>query len=151
MKRFVFWLLFSVAVVVQLFPPERKTPVTPAALALDSLYRVPADVANLLKRACYDCHSHHTHYPWYVHVQPIGWWLAHHVSEGREALNFSVLGSYSSADIPIVFREIADETRMHLMPLPSYKLAHPEARLTDSEVERLVSWARQMSSEIQSP
>src|SRR5512140_1474651 len=47
------------------------------------------DVKVVLKRACYDCHSNETTWPWYSHVAPASWLLHYDVTEGRAALNFS--------------------------------------------------------------
>jgi hypothetical protein len=49
----------------------------------------PGDVATILRRACYDCHSNETVWPWYAHVAPVSWLLHRDVVEGRRHLNFS--------------------------------------------------------------
>ncbi len=61
---------------------------------IGSRVAVPADVHRLLVDACYNCHSDHTTYPWYAEVEPVGWWLARHVNEGRAHLNFSRFAAY---------------------------------------------------------
>ena len=55
----------------------------------------PGNVQPILARACYDCHSDNTAYPWYNRIQPVAWWLANHVKEGKGELNFSQFGTYS--------------------------------------------------------
>lgn len=86
----------------------------------------------LAERACFDCHSNQTRWPWYSHVAPISWLVQNHVDEGRRVLNFSEwnLGR-SEAD------EAAEVVREGEMPPRSYVLLHPEARLTDAEREQL--------------
>lgn len=102
---------------------------------------VPAEVEAILKRACYDCHSNATTYPWYANVQPLGWWLEWHVRDGKKHLNFSEFASYTARRATRKLEEVAEEVREHNMPLPSYLLTHPEARLSDADVKLLSDWA----------
>ncbi len=86
----------------------------------------------LAQRACFDCHSNQTRWPWYSHVAPASWLVQSHVDEGRETLNFSEWNRPSDeAD------EAAETVREGEMPPRSYLLLHPEARLTDAEREQL--------------
>jgi hypothetical protein len=86
----------------------------------------------LAERACFDCHSNQTHWPWYSHVAPMSWLVQNHVDEGRSELNFSEWNrGNSEAD------EAAKTVREGEMPPRSYLLLHPAARLTDAEREQL--------------
>lgn len=111
-------------------------------------HAVPSEVQALLHRACYDCHSNRTYYPWYAEVQPVGWWLAKHVNDGKEHLNFSEFGTYTVKRSVSKLEQIADEVSQKAMPLPSYRWGHPEARLTDAEVKMLTDWADNLRDEI---
>jgi len=102
---------------------------------------VPAEVEAILQRACYDCHSNHTNYPWYANVQPVGWWLEWHVRDGKKHLNFSEFATYATRRATHKLEETAEEVRQHGMPLNSYLWMHPEARLTDAETKTLADWA----------
>jgi len=82
----------------------------------------------LAKRACFDCHSNETVWPWYAHVAPMKWLVVHDVEEGRAVINFS---DWHSGDMS--GREAAREISSSRMPLPQYFMMHPEARLTDAE------------------
>lgn len=84
----------------------------------------------LAVRACFDCHSNQTQWPWYSNVAPMSWLVQSHVEEGRRELNFSVW-SQGEGD------EAAEAVRDGEMPPRSYTLLHPEARLTDAEREQL--------------
>jgi len=86
----------------------------------------------LVRRACFDCHSNQVTYPWYAQVAPVRWWLWHHVSEGREHLNFS------QPDSDLDVEDLVEAIRENEMPTPDYKLMHPRARLTASEKDSLV-------------
>jgi hypothetical protein len=112
---------------------------------------VPADVLRVLRRACYDCHSNHTHYPWYAAVQPVGWWLDWHVTEGKQHMNFSEFGGYPTKRARNKLDEIIDEVEQHTMPLRSYVWVHREARLTPEEIKLLTGWADSLRDEIAPP
>lgn len=86
----------------------------------------------LAVRACYDCHSNETVWPWYSNVAPASWRLISHTNEGREHLNFSEWNRpQEGAD------EAAESVLDASMPLRAYLFAHPEARLSDQEKAQL--------------
>jgi len=80
------------------------------------------------ERACADCHSHATRWPWYSHVAPVSWLIQKDVDHGRSEFNVSTYG----AD-PEVGKDAAEEVEKGKMPLPKYLRLHPEAKLTDEE------------------
>ncbi len=118
---------------IQFIPAKRTNP----AVIYD--FDGPAEVKAILKRSCYDCHSYETDWPWYSHVAPMSWMVAHHVNDGRKHLNFSdweMLGKMSWMRTEI-YKEVAEGE----MPLKSYLWLHPGARLTPEERAILQGWA----------
>ncbi|HSD89639.1 MAG TPA: heme-binding domain-containing protein [Kofleriaceae bacterium] len=92
---------------------------------------------DLAKRACFDCHSNETAWPWYSHVAPISWLVQHDVDEGRDVLNFSDWSrSYEEAG------EAAGTVLDNEMPPASYTILHPEARLSVNEKRQLADGLR---------
>lgn len=86
----------------------------------------------LAKRACFDCHSNETQWPWYAWIAPVSWLVQYDVNEGREHLNFSEFDKRQrNAD------ESADQVRSGEMPPWQYLPLHPAARLSDVEREEL--------------
>jgi hypothetical protein len=87
----------------------------------------------LAKRACFDCHSNETVWPWYSNVAPISWLVAHDTYEARDNLNFS---DYQSGDVDLdrLARQINDGS----MPPAQYTLIHSGARLADAERQQLL-------------
>jgi len=85
----------------------------------------------IAKRACFDCHSNETAWPWYSNIAPVSWLVYHDVVSGREHLNFSERGDQASAN------EIRRVLESREMPPANYLLLHPEAHLTDQEVQIL--------------
>lgn len=107
---------------------------------ISKVVEIPSNIHLMLKSACYDCHSNQTTYPWYSEIMPFGWWINHHVEEGKAELNFSEFGAYSTKRKDHKLEEIGEEIVEGEMPLGSYKLAHKEAELTTSQVEELQKW-----------
>jgi Haem-binding domain len=107
-------------------------------------YEVPADVDHLLSVACNDCHSNTTRYPWYANVQPVAYWLAHHVKEGTQHLNFSTFAKRKVAVQNHKFEEIIEYVESGEMPLASYTYLglHKEAKLTGEQRQTIVRWAK---------
>jgi hypothetical protein len=88
----------------------------------------------LVVRACFDCHSNQTRWPWYSNVAPISWLVQADVDEGRHVLNFSEWQRpYEEAE------ESGETVRDREMPPRSYLLVHPEARLSERERQQLAS------------
>ena len=86
----------------------------------------------LAQRACFDCHSNQTSWPWYSWLAPASWLVQYDVVEGRRKLNFSEWDRpQKEAD------EAADEVREGAMPLAPYVVLHPHARLTAAEQAEL--------------
>lgn len=104
-------------------------------------YAVSPRVAGILKTSCYDCHSSHTHYPWYADIQPVGWLLANHIREGKAELNFSEFGTYSERRQLSKLKAIKNSVAKGSMPLRSYTLLHREAVLSPESKALLVNWA----------
>jgi len=122
--------LVGLLVVIQVVPYGRAhdNPSVVAEPAWDS----PA-TRDLAVRACYDCHSNETVWPWYSHVAPVSWLVARDVAEGREKLNFSQWGSAEEAD------DVVETIQEGEMPPVYFELMHASARLTDAETRQLIA------------
>ena len=123
-------VLLVLLVAIQLVPYGRShdNPPVTGEPSWDS----PATRA-LAQRACFDCHSHETRWPWYASIAPISWLVQHDVDEGREHLNFSAWDRpQKNAD------EAAEELAEGSMPLRAYLLLHAEARLDAADKAALV-------------
>ena len=101
----------------------------------------PPDVKSVLRRACYDCHSNETTWPWYTQVAPFSWLAHYDVSEGREAVNFSEWGAQGPEQRAKKRRESAESVAEGEMPPWYYLPAHPEARLSEADKALIARWA----------
>jgi Haem-binding domain len=133
---------------IQLIRPARNLGAADGPDEIARKYPVPADVHRLLVTACYDCHSNHTDYPWYADVQPVGWWLAHHVNSGRRHVNFSAFGAYGTHQAARRLDTLANEVDEGGMPLRSYTWMHPAARLTTAQRQKIVDWAQNLHDKL---
>ena len=130
--RFLFAGVLLIVVGIQLLPFGRPS-ANPPVLA-EPAWDSPTTRA-LAKRACFDCHSNETVWPAYAYVAPISWLVTSDVIRGRHKVNFSEWNSASSSeqevdDLPKVFRRGS-------MPPRKYLLLHPDAKLTDAELQQL--------------
>jgi mono/diheme cytochrome c family protein len=91
------------------------------------------ETRELARRACFDCHSNETAWPWYTSLAPTSWLAQRHVNEGRRELNFSEWDGPQRAA-----REAVESVRDGEMPTRDYLLVHPEARLTPAERQALI-------------
>jgi hypothetical protein len=141
-------VVIVIGLVIQLFPTgvSYTNPPVVAEPAWDS-----AQTRELAGRACFDCHSNETVWPWYARVAPLKWLVARDVKEGRAALNFSEWGVARSsaeaaeegeedephAEAESAAEEVGEVLDEGEMPPRSYLLLHPGASLTAAEIEQL--------------
>jgi len=100
----------------------------------------PAEIEATLRRACYDCHSNETRWPWYSRVAPLSWLIVRDVTLGRKEVNFSEWGNYYPATRARKLEWIGRALREEKMPPWSYRLMHPGARISDADRAALERW-----------
>lgn len=142
MKRtkVVLLTLFALFLIIQLIRPVRNERGQAPEADISSLYGMPEQVHRIFKRACYDCHSNSTTYPWYANIQPLGWWLADHIREGKRELNFNEFGTYSLRKQKSKLKSITGSLEDNSMPLSSYTLIHKNAKLSLVDKVLVLNW-----------
>ncbi|UCD25742.1 MAG: heme-binding domain-containing protein [Gemmatimonadota bacterium] len=105
------------------------------------------EIKEILRRACYDCHSNETRWPWYSYIAPMSWFVAGHVDHGRGHLNYSEWPTFDLDEQEHLFEEMWEVLSEGEMPLRSYTLIHWDARLTEDERSMLLEWVRPGSTE----
>lgn len=134
-------LVLILVVVMQFVQPKRN--ISEGGLGendISKVYDMPADLHNMLVTKCYDCHSNNTKYPWYVNLQPIGWWLAAHVHDGKEHLNFSEFKTYTQERAEHKLEELWEVTEEGSMPLKAYTMFHEGTELTEQDEQAISAW-----------
>lgn len=134
-------LLLATFAAAQTVRPERTNPPSQPAEALAATMPVPAEVAAILDRACRDCHSNETRWPWYSHVAPASWLVIDHVNHGRSHFNYSAWARYSPREKAGLLEGSCELARKGAMPMPSYLRLHPSAALSPHDVATLCAWA----------
>lgn len=109
-----------------------------------------AGVHLLIERACQNCHSERTEWPAYSYLPLFSWAIEKDVAEGREHLNLSRWESYSADDKRDLLARIGTVVRNRQMPLPRYMMLHPEARITDEEIQAIYDWTREQRRALRS-
>jgi hypothetical protein len=132
--------LLVILVLIQFIRINKTNPVSDPAQDLINILQPPDDLAHIMKVACYDCHSHHTTYPWYTNIAPFSFWIKAHINEAREHLNFSVWSTYDDKRAHHKLEECYEEVLEGHMPLPSYTWMHGEAKLNAEQRKSLATW-----------
>lgn len=127
--------IVALLVVIQFVPVDRSNPPVTAD------FTGPADVAAVLRTSCYDCHSNETIWPWYSRVAPVSFFVANHVGEGREHVNFSTWGDMAPGNRAHAVGEIQEVIAKGEMPLTGYVMLHSEAKLAPDELRTINAWA----------
>ncbi|MFZ0546289.1 MAG: heme-binding domain-containing protein [Candidatus Promineifilaceae bacterium] len=94
---------------------------------------------DLAQRACFDCHSNETVWPWYSNVAPVSWLAQHDTDEGRQTLNFSTWNEGGKGREP---GEAIEAVSRGQMPPPVYLITHGDARLSPAEKQALIEGLR---------
>lgn len=136
----ILWFLLIVFVVIQFIRPKKNKSTEITANHIYSMYPATQEVKAIMDKACNDCHSNNTNYPWYSNIQPVYWWLNNHVQNGKRHMNFSEFGAYRIARQNHKLEECIDEVKSGSMPLDSYTWTHSDAKLTNEEKAQLTTW-----------
>lgn len=135
--------LLAVLVIIQFFRPAKNvSDELITANDISKVYAIPDNVHQVLVSKCYDCHSNNTHYPWYYNIQPVAWWMAAHVDEGKEELNFSEFKTYSEKRANHKIEELSEAVNEGWMPLDSYLWIHHEAKISDEDRVAINAWIK---------
>lgn len=137
-------------VAIQFIRPARNVSGQILRSDLTHVVAVPQNVQTLLAGACYDCHSNDTRYPWYMNVQPAAWFMAYHVKNGKAGINFSEFGSYSKRKQANKLKSVAKQVETGEMPLSSYTMMHPPAKLSKEQKDIIINWAKASADSLSS-
>ena len=135
----IVYLVVVILIFMQFFGIERHNPPIDSKIEFFSQVKADESIKSLVITACYDCHSNETNYPTYSYLQPAGWFIADHIEEGREHLNFSIWGQYSKDKRHHKVEECVEMIEEGEMPLKSYTILHPSANLNEEDKAKLIS------------
>jgi hypothetical protein len=138
-------VLLGLLIVMQAIRPSKNISTAPQPNNIANVLPVDAETDKLLRTACYDCHSNNTKYPWYAEIMPIGYLVSNHVNGGKRKFNFDEFATYlqkqDKADHKL--HEISESIESGYMPERSYQWLHKEAKLKDTDKQRIYNWVQQ--------
>ncbi len=119
---------------IQFIPVERTNP--PVTKDLDA----NDDTKAILRRACYNCHSNETVWPWYSYVAPVSWLVVNDVHIGRGHFNFSEWDTFEEDYQIYLIGSMLEKVERGEMPPGKYLTMHPDAKITGQELNVLKKW-----------
>ncbi len=120
----------------QLVPIDRENP------PVETEVSAPSEVRQVLERACYDCHSNESQWPWYGYVAPASWLVAYDIEEAREHMNFSTWNRYDREEQLHLIEEVWEEVDEGEMPPFFYTPLHSHANLDANDRDLLRAWSQ---------
>ena len=137
-------VLLLVFLIAQFFRPEKNDGDLKSIHAFLAETNPPKEVKLILEKACFDCHSDVTKYPWYNAITPVNYWLADHVKHGKKHFNVSDWEGNSTKRKDHKIEEVIETVESKQMPLESYTITHKDAKLTDAEIAAVIDWAKKV-------
>ncbi len=137
--------IVAVLIAIQAIRPAKNNPPVDPKAALD----IPQNVAPILERSCFDCHSNQTRWPWYSQIAPISWGVIGHVRDGRKAMNFSEWAKIPKKTRIKRLKRAIQTVRNGMMPLPSYLWIHTDAKLNARQKEVLTGYFQKLLERLQ--
>jgi hypothetical protein len=148
MAKQILYALGISLLIIQFIRPDKNNSSGPFKNDIQNQFPMNTQVSASFQRACYDCHSNQSKYPWYYNIQPVAWWLQHHIDEGKSELNFNEFSTYNPKKQDHKLEEIAEAITDGWMPLKSYKLVHKESNLNDEEKKAIIAWINESRSSL---
>ena len=145
MKK-IFLGILVLFILIQFYRPEKNKSKNETN-AMSTVIEIPVEVNKIIETSCADCHTNSTKYPWYNEIAPASWFLAQHVKEGKEHLNFSEWTTYNKDQKKHILKDIKEVLNEREMPLESYLLIHKDAKLTENQYQILYDWVKTIKVE----
>lgn len=138
--------LVVVFAAAQLVRPGRVNPPIDASRTIQAHVGTASGLSAVLDRACGQCHSNATVWPWYTNIAPLSWLMAYGVKQGRNAVNFSEWGAYPPELQLGLLAASCQDASSGKMPGSPYTLLYPETRLSPQDVETICAASRQAAA-----
>ena len=140
--------LLAILVLIQFIKPAANVSSGPQTNAIGNKYPMSDVVKNALAVACNDCHSNNTRYPWYSSIQPVSWFLANHVNDGKRHLNFDEFLAYEPKKMDHKLEELIESQEEGWMPISSYTLIHKDAVLNAEQKKAIIDYAKEVKAAV---
>jgi hypothetical protein len=137
-------IVTMVFIIIQFFQPKRNES-PPGENSILTIEQIPGNIKSIFAGSCFDCHSDNTRYLWFDRIAPVSWYIAGHVREGKEKLNFSDWGKLDATEKVGALATIHEEIKSGNMPVRSYTFIHRKAKLSEQQAKELVTWTDEYS------
>ncbi len=137
--KIIIGIVFT-GIIIQFYSIDRSVKRVPKSYDIIHQEKMPEKAADLIVKACYDCHSNETQYPDYAAYAPVSWYVEFHVKEGRKNANFSHWKKYDKDQKNSILQNSIETLESGSMPLRSYISKHPEAKLSTEDRQLLIEW-----------
>src|SRR6187402_914348 len=118
-KKILIGILGALVIIQFIRPTKNESETVITANDISKVYAMSESVQQILVNKCYDCHSNSTQYVWYYNIQPVAWWMAHHIDEGKDELNFSEFKTYPEKKAIHKLEELSEAVNEGWMPIDS--------------------------------
>ncbi len=132
---------------MQLVRPARTNPSSDPGGAIDARLPNATQMHGVVNRACRDCHTNQTTWPWYSEVAPVSWLVIHDVVDGRRAVNFSEWATYEPSRQSKLLKDACEEVSNGEMPVRAYTWMHPGTKLTPQDIDAICAAARALAAD----
>lgn len=150
MLKKILLVLLAGLVLIQFIQPKRNKSEGAQPNYIGHAFAIPPDVQSILSKACNDCHSNNTRYPWYANFQPVHWWLNKHIVEGKKKINYDEFTNRTVWYQDHKMEETMEMVQEGEMPLKSYTWTHKDAKLSEVEKTKIVEWAKSVRETLRS-
>ena len=136
---------------IQVVRPVRTNPPVTSGMSFAETASAPPDVVRVTDRACANCHSYRTQWPWYSRIAPVSWLVVNDVNGGRAHVDLSNWKTYKPAQAQRKLGLMCDEVKAGGMPPWYYRMIHPEARLSATDIAAVCGFADRAGSGLPGP
>lgn len=146
--KYVIYSIIALFFLIQFIPSDLPENSDKVSYDLIQTENPPEKVRAILYKACYDCHSNQTRYPWYSYIAPVSWLVSRDIKVGRGELNLSDWAELSKRKKIKILNEISEEVEKKNMPLKIYTVIHRNAILSEDEIRTISNWTKNVSNQI---
>ncbi|MEE8160979.1 MAG: heme-binding domain-containing protein [Acidobacteriota bacterium] len=126
---------------IQFLGPEKSNPPIDPLRTIEAHLKITSQVSAIFERACQNCHSHKTEWPWYSNVAPVSWFVIDNVNFGRSIMNLSDWAQYDGEEVIRLLEQNCELVKAGEMPIVPYQWMHDESHLGEQDIQAICEWA----------
>ena len=126
---------------IQFLGPEKSNPPIDPLRTIEAHLKITSEVSAIFERACQNCHSHKTEWPWYSNVAPVSWFVIDNVNFGRSFMNLSDWAQYDGEEVIRLLEQTCELVKAGEMPTLPYQWMHDESHLSEQDIQAICEWA----------